>query len=151
MWWVPGVKNSVCPGNDIDSTHAYGASYYNYSIYNGSGYNGSTNPQGNWAWCNLCQSLFWGVSGSYCSGSGVNPGNGNHYNHSVGSSTNYNLNYGDTGGLSDLQPNWHWCVACHSLFYPKAGTLNGGVCNNSQYTTHVGGGTNYAIWWYSTL
>jgi hypothetical protein len=155
MFWVAGMGHSACTGNDIDGTHAYGAGNYNYSINNNEPeWTSGTDPQAHWTWCNDCQSLFWGQTNSACAGN-RDFLSGDPLPHAVGSGTNYEVYWGLTN-IAHLQTGWRWCTTCHVLFYPKAGSANGGSCawfdhNTGSYPEHQGGSTIYDVYTFSTV
>lgn len=153
MWWTAGNPNAggVCLGNPYASVHASGASTYDYTINNNeSGRTINTNPQANWTWCSYCESLFWGQANSLCAGN-QNFITGVYDPHAVGSSTSYDLYWG-LPGTTNRQTGWRWCSVCHVLFYPAAGSANGGTCavfdhNTGEWLQHQGGTTVYDASW----
>lgn len=87
------------------------AGSYNYTLlYDLSVSMGGVQVQ--WAWCNKCRSLFFGMNQNskfcWCPKGGPHNGAG---------SFNYFLYYDQ--GLSEVphQPSWAWCWKCQSLFY----------------------------------
>jgi hypothetical protein len=94
LFWGNGAANSACPANSGTviggqiqvGPHIIGSSTVYDLVF------GVTAPgdQLNWRWCNLCQGIFWGPrqSNSACTGTERHDQFGNH---SIGSSTNYDM------------------------------------------------------------
>jgi hypothetical protein len=129
---------SFCPGPT--GRHSASQSLYYYLQY------GSPSGQGtqaDWAWCYLCQALFYAPFQGYsvCPAPAAAGGN-----HSDAQSGNYDMLYGEPWPnqifLADvgIQNGWLWCNKCMGTFYgpwqeyslcPAQGTHNGGT---SYYT-----------------
>jgi hypothetical protein len=143
-----GASNGFCQSaiaqSNNDGRHNSSGSS-NYSVYNG--VSASSTLQTGWAWCNVCQLLFYGpgVAGSACpaqteiSGGKIVVGP-----HTIGSGTKYDLLHGITG--SPYQVNWRWCNLCEGIFWgpDRADSWCTGQLRNGESGAHVfGSGTSY--------
>lgn len=99
-----GNVNTPVP-HDLSQSSIYKFDYGNSNVGYGA--------QPDWAWCNLCQVLFFGpdVSGSACPGSVSSE-------HNIGSGTNYDVcNANPNHSSYKFQSGWNFCYNCKGLFH----------------------------------
>jgi hypothetical protein len=152
MWFTYNNTGGVCP-NGIAPHNKVGS--YIYEIYNNQ--SNIPNTQGNWAWCELCQGLFYNpnVNDSHCPAH-ILPtgGTGNHVGIGEDGSYNYYLQRNVTI-VADPQSYWRWCGKCQGLYHQGSSGSSKGVCPYyypSFSTPHQegGGSFNYAVPWSGT-
>jgi hypothetical protein len=131
LFWCPsGNQNQRCPSS-FTNTHTAGSGTIYGVPNNNPDY---TDVQDFWHWCNLCNVLFYNVTGSHCAGNG---GSGPH---SIGSTTGYQMMlyvWSGTNG-STVQNSWRWCNWCQTLFWPNSTTACPGN-NASNHNPNSGG------------
>lgn len=145
MWYAGGNSVGVCAGSSAG--HATSAGSYIYVMDMGGGSTNTSDPQGNWRFCNLCYTLFWGGSTAVGGLVGCCSGDPTEGGHRVGS-TNYSIGWDSSAinnGNSGQQADWWWCGNCSELFFSSSGNP-GGVC--PLESEHVPGSkTNYVAPW----
>ena len=159
MFWAEGANgaSNVCAASYPSILpHATQAGSYKYSISYGPGYGNTTQPQGNWRWCGQCAAMFWNETGNGSAGAcaaevpGGNPP-GTPGPHQAGSSTIYDLGFGQSGLGTTTNPQayWYWCYYCSQLFWPGPQSSSAGVCpwapgQNFQHVAATNG-ANYDL------
>lgn len=90
LFWGNGAGGSWCPNPPVGHhTHTAGGTVYDMMF--GTSWPASLFVQNSFAWCNACEGLFWSGKGGKCPGT-----NNDAFPHTVGSSTNYGLLWGDS-------------------------------------------------------
>ena len=121
MFWTQTSVFGPCPGSPNNpEQHNVRTGNYIYQLWHDQGgLVNTSNPQPNWRFCHLCDTLFWGGNAGHCWGNsyGYDP-------RQVTASYNYD-NYWNT---SFTQQYWRWCKNCSELYYQGPSGSSAGVC-----------------------
>jgi hypothetical protein len=129
MFYTSNSNWGVCPRSTQDpvrffaQTHAFNNNYqsFNYEFYYDA--QTSSNWQGAWLWCRLCQGFWYGGAnfGGWCPSGSFN---GTRVSHDGSGSFPYVIYH---GSASAGQGGWYYCNTCMGLFYTSNGS-EGGAC-----------------------